>query len=152
MAGTAAGNNNAGGGGAGGLVSGASNGNTTTAPAGAAANAAGSQSSSGAAGTANNAGGGGGAGNNNGKMPAILREFVASLDDREWQSDMYKLLQVWTICKSINRQQETHLALLVQSRVRAKNKLATTINGVLYISYYHGIFKKEPFYFVLCLY
>ena len=149
MAGTAAGNNNAGGG-AGGLVSGASNGNTTTAPAAAAANAAGSQSSSGAAGTANN--GGGGAGNNNGKMPAILREFVASLDDREWQSDMYKLLQVWTICKSINRQQETHLVLLVQSRVRAKNKLATTINGVLYISYYHGIFKKEPFYFVLCLY
>ena len=150
MAGTAAGNNNAGGG-AGGLVSGASNGNTTTAPAAAAANAAGSQSSSGAAGTANNAGGGG-AGNNNGKMPAILREFVASLDDREWQSDMYKLLQVWTICKSINRQQETHLVLLLQSRVRAKNKLATTINGVLYISYYHGIFKKEPFYFVLCLY
>ena len=121
MAGTAAGNNNAGGG-AGGLVSGASNGNTTTAPAAAAANAAGSQSSSGAAGTANNAGGGG-AGNNNGKMPAILREFVASLDDREWQSDMYKLLQVWTICKSINRQQETHLVLFVQSRVKAKNKL-----------------------------
>ena len=26
-------------------------------------------------------------------MPAILREFVSSLDDREWQSELYKLLQ-----------------------------------------------------------
>ena len=117
MAGTAAGNNNAGGG-AGGLVSGASNGNTTTASAAAAAAnaAAGSQSSSGAAGTANN--GGGGAGNNNGKMPAILREFVASLDDREWQSDMYKLLQVWTICKYFTGEHETHLTLDFASQTR----------------------------------
>ena len=29
----------------------------------------------------------------NGKMPAILREFVSSLDDREWQTELYKLLQ-----------------------------------------------------------
>nr|QPK40162.1 FTZ-F1 nuclear hormone receptor beta isoform [Lepeophtheirus salmonis] len=28
-----------------------------------------------------------------GKMPAIIREFLASLDDREWQSELYKLLQ-----------------------------------------------------------
>ena len=119
MAGTAAGNNNAGGG-AGGLVSGASNGNTTTASAAAAAanTAAGSQSSSGAAGTTSNAGGGGGAGNNNGKMPAILREFVASLDDREWQSDMYKLLQVWTICKYFTGEHETHLTLDFASQTR----------------------------------
>ena len=35
-------------------------------------------------------GGGGGGG---GKMPAILREFLSSLDDKEWQSELYKLLQ-----------------------------------------------------------
>ena len=29
----------------------------------------------------------------NGKMPAILREFVSSLDDKTWQSELYKLLQ-----------------------------------------------------------
>ena len=28
-----------------------------------------------------------------GKMPAILREFLSSLDDKEWQSELYKLLQ-----------------------------------------------------------
>ena len=33
---------------------------------------------------------GGGSG---GKMPAILREFLSSLDDKEWQSELYKLLQ-----------------------------------------------------------
>merc|ERR1719150_1663521 len=38
--------------------------------------------------TTNNAGSGG-----NGKMPAILREFVSSLDDKVWQTELYKLLQ-----------------------------------------------------------
>lgn len=44
--------------------------------------------------------GGGGGGNGNaaagsgsGKMPAILREFLSSLDDKEWESELYKLLQ-----------------------------------------------------------
>ena len=68
------GGGNGAGGGTGGnssnCVTGASNGNST------------------AAGTSGGAGGA-----SNGKMPAILREFVASLDDREWQQDMYKLLQ-----------------------------------------------------------
>ena len=26
-------------------------------------------------------------------MPAILREFVSSLDDKTWQTELYKLLQ-----------------------------------------------------------
>ena len=56
-------------------VTGASNGNV----AGAAPGGAGTSGTTG--------------GTNSGKMPAILREFVASLDDREWQQDMYKLLQ-----------------------------------------------------------
>ena len=32
-------------------------------------------------------------GSTGGKMPAILREFLTSLDDKEWQSELYKLLQ-----------------------------------------------------------
>lgn len=32
-------------------------------------------------------------GGSSGKMPAILREFLSSLDDKEWQSELYKLLQ-----------------------------------------------------------
>jgi nuclear receptor subfamily 5 group A protein 3 len=38
--------------------------------------------------TTSNVGSGG-----NGKMPAILREFVSSLDDKVWQTELYKLLQ-----------------------------------------------------------
>lgn len=34
-----------------------------------------------------------GTGSTGGKMPAILREFLISLDDKEWQSELYKLLQ-----------------------------------------------------------
>ena len=36
---------------------------------------------------------GSGGGGGGGKMPAILREFLTSLDDKEWQSELYKLLQ-----------------------------------------------------------
>ena len=38
-------------------------------------------------------GGGGGGSSNIGKMPPIIREFLSSLDDKEWQSELYKLLQ-----------------------------------------------------------
>jgi len=34
-----------------------------------------------------------GLGGSGGKMPAVLREFLSSLDDKEWQSELYKLLQ-----------------------------------------------------------
>lgn len=39
------------------------------------------------------AGVGGSGGSSSGKMPAILREFLSSLDDKEWESELYKLLQ-----------------------------------------------------------
>lgn len=29
----------------------------------------------------------------NGKVPPLIREFLSSLDDKEWQSELYKLLQ-----------------------------------------------------------
>ena len=31
--------------------------------------------------------------NGNGKVPPLIREFLSSLDDKEWQSELYKLLQ-----------------------------------------------------------
>ncbi len=48
---------------------------------------------SGGLGTGGLIGVGSGGGGGGGKMPAILREFLTSLDDKEWQSELYKLLQ-----------------------------------------------------------
>ena len=31
--------------------------------------------------------------NGSGKVPPLVREFLSSLDDKEWQSELYKLLQ-----------------------------------------------------------
>ena len=42
----------------------------------------------GGAGGAGGSGGGGG-----GKVPPLIREFLSSLDDKEWQSELYNLLQ-----------------------------------------------------------
>ena len=41
----------------------------------------------------NNSSGGGGGG---GKVPPAIREFLKSLDDQEWQSSLYSLLQSQT--------------------------------------------------------
>ena len=38
-------------------------------------------------------GGGSSSNGNNGKVPPLIREFLSSLDDKEWQSELYKLLQ-----------------------------------------------------------
>ncbi len=32
-------------------------------------------------------------GGSNGKVPPLIREFLSSLDDKEWQSELFKLLQ-----------------------------------------------------------
>ncbi len=32
-------------------------------------------------------------GGSGGKVPPLIREFLSSLDDREWQTELYKLLQ-----------------------------------------------------------
>ena len=40
-----------------------------------------------------NGGSGGSSSNGNGKVPPLIREFLSSLDDKEWQSELYKLLQ-----------------------------------------------------------
>ena len=37
--------------------------------------------------------GGGGSSSSGGKVPPLIREFLSSLDDKEWQSELYKLLQ-----------------------------------------------------------
>ena len=41
----------------------------------------------------NSGGGGSGSSSNGGKVPPLIREFLSSLDDKEWQSELYKLLQ-----------------------------------------------------------
>lgn len=35
----------------------------------------------------------GSGGGSNGKVPPLIREFLSSLDDKEWQAELYKLLQ-----------------------------------------------------------
>ena len=82
------GDNSGASGSAGGCVTNNGSSSAASASGAAGAGAAGASSSNGA-GSSSVAG----ANTNSGKMPAILREFVGSLDDREWQSDMYKLLQ-----------------------------------------------------------
>ena len=52
--------------------------------------------SSGAGGSGSAAGGSSGSGSgsgNSGKVPPLIREFLSSLDDKEWQNELYKLLQ-----------------------------------------------------------
>ena len=38
-------------------------------------------------------GGPSGSSGSSGKVPPLIREFLSSLDDKEWQSELYKLLQ-----------------------------------------------------------
>ena len=49
--------------------------------------------SSGSSTALSNAAGGSGSGGSSGKVPPLIREFLSSLDDKEWQAELYKLLQ-----------------------------------------------------------
>ena len=54
----------------------------------------GPSSSAGGGGGGGGAGGAGGSGGGGGgKVPPLIREFLSSLDDKEWQSELYNLLQ-----------------------------------------------------------
>ena len=49
--------------------------------------------SSGSSTALSNTAGGSGSGGSSGKVPPLIREFLSSLDDKEWQAELYKLLQ-----------------------------------------------------------